>query len=183
MSEFDGVSPTGDGDTPAPRRVLVADAGTDLRQLLRVILEGAGCTVIEAATVRATLREYRRHQPDALIVDLNLPEQGGLFLLDAIRHERVDRPTRAILLSAEESVDLRHLAIDHQIDDIVLKPFRPSRLIASLRTLSYPASADSRRESSPAERTGNRRTADRSVETDQFIDFPVERIARRRRRR
>jgi CheY-like chemotaxis protein len=58
-------------------RVLVVDDHEDARELLTVIIEAHGYTVATAANGREAVEEARRHRPDAIIMDLFMPEMDG----------------------------------------------------------------------------------------------------------
>jgi CheY-like chemotaxis protein len=66
-------------------RILVVDDDQVLRGALRVILEVAGYTVMEAADGEAGLRLYREQGADLALVDLFMPERDGLEMIRALR--------------------------------------------------------------------------------------------------
>ena len=65
--------------------VLVIDDEIQIRRLLRMTLEEAGYTVREAETGRAGQDEVLRHSPDAIILDLGLPDESGVEMLKRLR--------------------------------------------------------------------------------------------------
>jgi CheY-like chemotaxis protein len=71
--------------TPARQTVLVIDDEVQIRRLLRITLDAAGYSVLEADTGRYGLDEAVRRQPDAIILDLGLPDLGGLEVLRQLR--------------------------------------------------------------------------------------------------
>ena len=61
--------------------ILVIDDEESIRTLLRVILEGAGYEVLEAANGRLGLEVYRERSADLIITDIAMPEMDGLELM------------------------------------------------------------------------------------------------------
>ena len=65
--------------------ILVIDDEVQIRRLLRITLEAAGYAVVEADTGQLGLSEVPRSQPDAVVLDLGLPDMGGLEVLGKLR--------------------------------------------------------------------------------------------------
>ncbi|HOT44136.1 MAG TPA: response regulator [Spirochaetota bacterium] len=63
-----------------------------LRNNIVSYLEDSGYAVSEAANGRTGLEMFRRHQPDLVLLDLRMPEMGGLEVLGEIRKESPDTP-------------------------------------------------------------------------------------------
>jgi CheY-like chemotaxis protein len=87
--------------TPAAT-VLVVDDDPDARQVIRGILDGVSCRVIEACDGAAGLAAVQRDNPDLIILDLMLPELDGFELLAQLRAQpaHADRPV--IVVSAKD---------------------------------------------------------------------------------
>lgn len=64
--------------SPVVGRVLVIEDDALNRELLQTVLEGAGFEVLEAADARDGLARARSHQPDIVLMDVQLPEMDGL---------------------------------------------------------------------------------------------------------
>src|ERR687887_2473339 len=67
------------------KRVLVTDDEDDVRRLVRVLLERAGHTVLEAPTARIALWLHHAQRPDLVILDLVMPDVDGWETLARIR--------------------------------------------------------------------------------------------------
>src|SRR5678815_1342433 len=65
--------------------ILVVDDEVQIRRLLRITLEAAGHEVREASTGRLALDEIARQAPDAVVLDLGLPDIVGLDVLRQLR--------------------------------------------------------------------------------------------------
>lgn len=111
-------------------RILVIEDDADLRDVVRALLEAEGYRVILAETGRRALIEARSHKPDAVLVDLGLPDRDGQ---DVIRRIREFSPVPIIVLSARTMESEKVLALDGGADDYVTKPFGSTELLARVR--------------------------------------------------
>lgn len=111
-------------------RILVVEDDADLRSVLRALLGAEGYRVIEAATGERALIEARSHKPDAVLVDLGLPDRDGQAV---IRRIREFSPVPIIVLSARTMESDKVLALDGGADDYVTKPFSSTELLARVR--------------------------------------------------
>jgi two-component system, OmpR family, KDP operon response regulator KdpE len=117
--------------TPAPE-ILIIDDELQIRRLLRVTLEGAGYRVREAATGALGLNEAAVQRPDAVILDLGLPDADGLDVLRRLR-EWSGLPVLILSVRGEEAQKIA--ALDAGADDYLTKPFGGGELLARLRVL------------------------------------------------
>ena len=118
--------------SPIKPEILVIDEELQVRRLLRLILKEAGYTVREAGTGQEGLDEVLRRNPDAIIVDLALPDRPGLGLLRQLREWN---SVPVILLSASALERNKVAALDAGADDYLTKPFGHGELLARLRAL------------------------------------------------
>jgi two-component system KDP operon response regulator KdpE len=110
--------------------VLIIDDEVQIRRLLRVTLESDGYKVFEAATGKEGLVEAAQRRPDAVVLDLGLPDMDGLTVLQRLR-EWSEVPV--LILSVREGEEDKVGALDHGADDYVNKPFGTAELLARLR--------------------------------------------------
>jgi two-component system KDP operon response regulator KdpE len=113
-------------------RILVIDDEPQMRRLLRVALEAADYRVFEAATGREGLAEAASRQPDAILLDLGLPELDGM---EVLRRLREWTSTPVLVLSVQDAGEDKVRALDLGADDYVTKPFDTPELLARLRVL------------------------------------------------
>jgi two-component system KDP operon response regulator KdpE len=118
--------------SPAKLTVLVIDDEVQIRRLLRITLEATGITVLEADTGRIGLEEAARCHPDAIILDLGLPDIGGLQVLKHLR-EWTKVPVLVLTVLAAESDKVA--ALDAGADDYLTKPFGSAEITARLRAI------------------------------------------------
>jgi two-component system KDP operon response regulator KdpE len=127
---------------PRPTKILIVEDDTHIRRLLRAALQRAGHGVAEAATAREGLSLLDIEKPDAVLLDLGLPDRDGLELIQLIR------PKAAVLVvSAREDTAEKVAALDLGADDYLTKPFDTEELLARVRTaLRHRRSGQSERE-------------------------------------
>jgi two-component system, OmpR family, KDP operon response regulator KdpE len=113
-------------------RVLVVDDEPQILRALQMKLRGAGYTVDTAATAKEALMKAGMRPPDAIVLDLLLPDSRGT---DVCRELRSWYAAPIVVLSAigeeREKVD----ALDAGADDYVTKPFSGDELLARLRAV------------------------------------------------
>jgi two-component system KDP operon response regulator KdpE len=112
--------------------VLVIDDEVQIRRLLRMTLEDAGYAVREAETGQRGENEILRRSPDAIILDLGLPDQSGL---DLLRRLREWNPVPVLILSVFGQEGSKISGLDAGADDYLTKPFGEGELLARLRAL------------------------------------------------
>jgi two-component system KDP operon response regulator KdpE len=118
--------------TAAKPTILVIDDEVQILRLLRITLEAAGYTVVEADTGRLGLSEVPRCQPDAVVLDLGLPDMGGLEVLRQLREwSKVPVLVLTVLAAERDKV----AALDAGADDYLTKPFGAAELTARLRAI------------------------------------------------
>jgi two-component system KDP operon response regulator KdpE len=111
-------------------RVLVVDDEEQILRALRANLNGAGYEVRTAATARQALAAAAIDPPDAVILDLILPDGSGT---DVCRSLREWSSVPIIVLSAVGDEREKVAALDAGADDYVTKPFGMAELLARLR--------------------------------------------------
>ncbi|MBL9092658.1 MAG: response regulator [Planctomycetaceae bacterium] len=111
-------------------RILVIDDEAPIRKFLRISLESAGFAPAEAESAEQGLREAATSPPDAVILDLGLPDADGL---DVIRRLREWTTVPIIVLSARGRESDKIAALDGGADDYLTKPFGAGELLARLR--------------------------------------------------
>ena len=117
---------------PAKPTVLVIDDEVQIRRLLRITLEAAAYHIVEADTGKLGLGEAARCQPDAIVLDLGLPDLGGLEVLRQLREwSRVPVLVLTVLGAESDKV----AALDAGADDYLTKPFGSAELTARLRAI------------------------------------------------
>lgn len=112
--------------------VLVIDDEVQMRRLLKLTLETGGFGYAEAENGESGLREMVQKKPDAIILDLGLPDMDGLEVLKKMR-EWSQVPV--LVLSVRDAEKQKVAALDSGADDYVTKPFGQEELLARLRVV------------------------------------------------
>jgi two-component system OmpR family response regulator len=117
----------------SPIRVLVVDDEPTLTELLASVLRYEGWDTAVAADGSTAVRLAREFEPDAVILDVMLPDISGL---EVLRRLRAEQPGVSVLfLTARDAVEDRIAGITAGGDDYVTKPFSLEEVLARLRGL------------------------------------------------
>jgi two-component system, OmpR family, KDP operon response regulator KdpE len=114
------------------QRILVVDDEPQILRALGTTLRGAGYDVHTAATAEAALASAAAHPPEAVILDLVLPDGSGT---DVTRELRAWTDAPVVVLSAVGDEREKVAALDAGADDYVTKPFSVDELLARLRAV------------------------------------------------
>jgi len=113
-------------------RVLVVDDEPQIIRGLRVILTNAGYRVEEATTKKEALDAVSVRPPDAIVLDLVLPDGDGIDVCTEIRRWS---QVPIVVLSAVGDEHQKVRALDAGADDYVTKPFGSEELLARMRAV------------------------------------------------
>jgi two-component system OmpR family response regulator len=116
-----------------PVRVLVVDDEPTLTDLLQMALRYEGWDVKSAGDGQTAVRTAREFRPDAVVLDMMLPDIDGLEVLRRLRGETPEVPV--LFLTAKDSVEDRITGLTAGGDDYVTKPFSLEEVLARLRGL------------------------------------------------
>lgn len=111
-------------------KVLIIDDEQPIRRLLRMTLEANDYKVLEEGTAREGLLSVSMNKPDVVLLDLGLPDEDGLAVLQKLR-EWSNLPIIVLTVRDDESTKIA--ALDTGADDYVTKPFNTGELLARLR--------------------------------------------------
>jgi len=113
-------------------RILIVDDEKTIRRFLKATLISHGYNVFEAANGAEALEASVSAHPDAIILDLGLPDMDGTEVTRKIR-ERAKTPI--IILSVRENEADKIAALDAGADDYLTKPFNAGEMLARLRAV------------------------------------------------
>lgn len=116
----------------AEKRILVVEDEARIADVLERYLRAEGFVTERAATGKRALELWRAFRPDLILLDLMLPEIGGLEVARTIR-ARSDVPILMVTAKAEE-VD-RLVGLELGADDYITKPFSPREVVARVRAV------------------------------------------------
>ena len=110
--------------------VLLIEDEPQMRRFLRVVLQGHGYRMLEAAGGEEGLTQAAARNPDIVLLDLGLPGMGGIEVARRLR-EWSDVPVIVISARGQESDKIK--ALDGGADDYLTKPFGAGELLARMR--------------------------------------------------
>jgi two-component system KDP operon response regulator KdpE len=114
-------------------RILVVDDDAAIRRVLRNTLTTLGFRTDEASSGEQGVDLARAEFYDAILLDINMPGQGGIAACSALRRESPD--SGILMLTVRDSEDDKVLALDAGADDYITKPFVMRELSARLRAV------------------------------------------------
>jgi two-component system KDP operon response regulator KdpE len=112
--------------------ILLVEDEAQIRRFVRSALEGDGCRVAEAETMRQGLIEAGTRKPDLVILDLGLPDGDGARFVEGLRTWSA---IPVIILSARSTEHDKIEVLDAGADDYLTKPFSVGELLARVRAL------------------------------------------------
>lgn len=112
-------------------KILVVEDDPHIRRLLRGALQRSGLEAAEAGTAREGLSLLEIDKPDAVLLDLGLPDRDGIELIQLVK-ARSD--ATLLVVSAREDTAEKVAALDLGADDYLTKPFDTEELLARIRT-------------------------------------------------
>ncbi|MBN1590504.1 MAG: response regulator [Pirellulales bacterium] len=124
-----------------PRRLLIIDDALIIREIIKDAIKDTGWEIAgEATNGQEGIEQYQLLQPDAVTLDLVMPEYDGLHALEGILD--MDPDAKVVVVSALDQKNVLKQAFRIGATDFLVKPFNNEALIQTLETL-VPDSADS----------------------------------------
>jgi len=134
------VGPRGAPDAGSRTQILIVADDPLMQRVLKRTFCDQDYSVTICGEARAGLGAFRTAQPEAVILDLMLPDINGRELCKVMKSEQPGTPL--IVVSAVNEVDNKVLLLKLGADDYVIKPFSPRELIARVeRALKRPQRA------------------------------------------
>jgi two-component system phosphate regulon response regulator PhoB len=112
-------------------RILLVEDHATMREAMRMVLEGEGFSIDEAADASAALDAVRRAPPDLLFLDLNIPGGPGLEVLSSLKADPATAGIPVIVITAEGE-EGRASAMGRGALDYLTKPFSPRVLLQAV---------------------------------------------------
>jgi len=130
----------------SPLRVLVVDDEVNIAELLQMALRYEGWDITMAHTGRTAVTSAKETSPDAIVLDMMLPDFDGMEVLRKVRAHDPQIPV--LFLTARDAVEDRVAGLTAGGDDYVTKPFSLEEVVARLRGLMRRSGAMAERSSS-----------------------------------
>lgn len=117
-----------------PSRILIVDDASFMRMMLRNILSSHGYQIVgEADNGLHAIDAYQQLQPDIMLIDLIMPEMGGIEAVKRI--VQANPKAKIIICSAMGQQALVVEAMQAGAKDFIIKPFQPTSVIEAVQKL------------------------------------------------
>ena len=120
--------------------VMVVDDDQDLAEMLGIVLNGVGMEVDLVSRGDEALEVFKNSQPDLVLLDIMLPGTDGIEVCREIRKHSTRVPI--VMLTAKSDTHDIVKGLEAGADDYMVKPFKPSELVARIRTRLRRAGGD-----------------------------------------
>ena len=120
----------------ASRRILLIDDEDDIREIAALSLETtAGWEVTAAESGREGLSKATSWQPEAILLDVMMPDMDGPQTFLALRHQPETAKIPVIFLTAKAQAAERRGLLETGANGVIAKPFDPLTLAAEISTI------------------------------------------------
>jgi two-component system chemotaxis response regulator CheY len=119
------------------KTILTVDDSRTMRDMLRLALNGAGHTVLQAVDgIHGTEVLDNAGSVDVIITDINMPRMDGYGFIEHVRRGSTNRMTPILVLTTESEPAKKMRARDAGATGWIVKPFDPDKLLAAIRRVS-----------------------------------------------
>jgi CheY-like chemotaxis protein len=118
-----------------PASILLVDDEASIRLMLRTALESDGYDIVEASNGRDAIDSIRRHKPDLVLLDLNMPVLDGMAALEQMKTWPAEARPRVVILTAYGSIPAAVKATRLGALDFLEKPITPSELRETVKSV------------------------------------------------
>ncbi len=117
------------------KKILAVDDSSSIRKMVEFTLKSRGFKVTTAVDGQEALEFLAREIPDALILDINMPRMDGFEFLKKIKSDEAYSAIPVMMLTTEGQDEDRDTAQALGAGHYIVKPFKPSELIAAVEKL------------------------------------------------
>lgn len=110
------------------RQLLIIDDKIAIAKIISVYLSAEYDITYFNTPVKAIEWLYNGNRPDLIILDIRMPEMNGDEFLSYLKKNGLYKDIPVVVLSGEESSDIRIKMLEVGADDFILKPFNPMEL-------------------------------------------------------
>jgi two-component system chemotaxis response regulator CheY len=119
------------------KTILTVDDSRMMREMLLMVLQGAGFNVLQAEDGKHGLDVLAQSSPpDVIITDINMPVMDGYGFIEGVRKDQRYRATPILVLSTESSVEKKTRAREAGATGWIVKPFQADTLLDVVRRVS-----------------------------------------------
>jgi two-component system, cell cycle response regulator DivK len=114
-------------------RILVAEDNAVNLELLREMLEGLRCEVVEAINGEQALAKVEETEPDLILLDINMPKLNGYDVLTRLRQNRKFSAVPVLAVTAYAMKEDQQKVLEAGFNGYLPKPIDKTRLLGELR--------------------------------------------------
>ena len=120
----------------SPKRILIVDDEESIQKVVSLSLKlEASWESITASSGREGIRQAEVHRPDAILLDVMMPELDGIATFEALGNNPQTKAIPVILLTAKTRTAERRLFQNIGVAGVILKPFNPLSLASEIAKL------------------------------------------------
>ncbi len=123
---------------PMTKTVLVVDDSASIRATITMTLENAGFSVLEADDGHEAMARLEQQRVHLIISDLNMPGMDGMTLLRQVKAQETTRYLPFIMLTTENSPQIRQEGFEAGARIWLTKPFEPLVLLDHIYKVVQP---------------------------------------------
>lgn len=116
-------------------RIYVVEDDENIRELLKVALEGFGYEIMAYEAAESALIDMKLKKPDLVLLDIMLPGMDGLTAIKTMKEDHQLKNVPIICLTAKDKELDKVIGLDIGADDYITKPFGVLELAARIRSL------------------------------------------------
>jgi DNA-binding response OmpR family regulator len=117
------------------KRILIADDDPEVVRMLTLELDPSRYEIISAASGRETLLKVSREDPDLVVLDYQMPEGDGLYVMTKLKTALETFTIPVIILTAYDSNELRRQTSRLSACSYLTKPAAPGVLLEKIKTM------------------------------------------------
>lgn len=118
------------------KTILTVDDSRMMREMLLMVLQGAGFNVIQAEDGVEGLGALENANPDVIITDINMPRLDGFGFIEGVRKQDRHRAVPILVLSTEGDIEKKNRARAAGATGWIVKPFNAEKLVEAVRRVS-----------------------------------------------
>ncbi len=115
--------------------IYIVEDDQNIREIQRFALQNSGYQVEEFACARDFYRQIRKRTPDCVLLDIMLPDEDGLEILEKLRADPEMRRVPVMMVTARTTELDKVKGLDKGADDYITKPFGVMELISRVKAL------------------------------------------------
>ncbi|KYF79183.1 two-component system response regulator [Sorangium cellulosum] len=121
-----------------PRKILLVEDSSTVRQQVGILLQGAGYGTLEADNGRDAVAAVAACKGDLamIIADVNMPVMNGIEMIQSLRDKNLAAGVPILMLTTEGQPELIEKARKAGAKGWIIKPFKPDLLLAAVKKLA-----------------------------------------------